>query len=124
MYLIAEISLIAEHGPKSCGTWAWLLHGMWDFPGPGIEPVPLALAGRFLTTGPPGKPTSCSYGILANATLRFQVLCKILEREIKWAIPIREPTPTRQVDLPVSNFHRNLTTKLHLLMPRMLSETG
>ena len=26
-----------------------------DFPGPGIEPVSCALAGGFLTTGPPGK---------------------------------------------------------------------
>ena len=25
----------------------WLLRGMWDFPGPGIEPVPHALAGGF-----------------------------------------------------------------------------
>ena len=28
---------------------------MWDLPGPGLEPVSLALAGRFLTTEPPGK---------------------------------------------------------------------
>ena len=27
---------------------------MWDLPGPGIEPLPPALAGGFLTTGPPG----------------------------------------------------------------------
>ena len=27
-----------------------------DLPGPGLEPVSLALAGRFLTTAPPGKP--------------------------------------------------------------------
>ena len=27
---------------------------MWDLPGPGIEHVSLALAGGFLTTGPPG----------------------------------------------------------------------
>ena len=26
--------------------------GMWDLPGPGIEPVSPALAGRLLTTGP------------------------------------------------------------------------
>ena len=31
---------------------------MWDLPGPGIEPVILALQGGFLTTGPPGKPSS------------------------------------------------------------------
>ena len=29
---------------------------MWDLPGPGIEPVSLALAGRFLTTAPQGGP--------------------------------------------------------------------
>ena len=28
---------------------------MWDLPGPGIESVSPALAGGFLTTGPPGK---------------------------------------------------------------------
>ena len=28
---------------------------MWDLPRPGIEPVSLALAGRLLTTAPPGK---------------------------------------------------------------------
>ena len=31
---------------------------MWDLPGPGLEPVPSALAGGFLTTAPPGKPGS------------------------------------------------------------------
>ena len=33
---------------------------MWDLPGPGLEPVSPALAGGFLTTVPPGKP-SCIY---------------------------------------------------------------
>ena len=41
---------------SSCGTRAQLLRGMWDLPGPGLEPVSPALAGRFLTTAPPGKP--------------------------------------------------------------------
>ena len=36
-------------------VWASLLHGMWDPPGPGIEPMFPALASGFLTTGPPGK---------------------------------------------------------------------
>ena len=30
---------------------------MWDLPGPGLEPVSPALAGEFLTTVPPGKPS-------------------------------------------------------------------
>ena len=40
----------------SCGVRAQLLHGMWDLPGPGLEPVSPALAGGFLTTAPLGKP--------------------------------------------------------------------
>ena len=45
-----------EHRLSSCGAWAQLLRGMWDLPGPGLEPVSPALAGGFLTTEPPGKP--------------------------------------------------------------------
>ena len=41
---------------NSCGTWAQLVRGMWDLPGPGLQPVSPALAGRFLTIAPPGKP--------------------------------------------------------------------
>ena len=42
-----------------CGARASLLHGMWDLPGPGLEPVCPALAGGFLTTVPPGKSLTC-----------------------------------------------------------------
>ena len=45
-----------EHGHSSCGKQASLSHGIWDLPGPGIEPLCPALAGGFFTTGPPGKP--------------------------------------------------------------------
>ena len=53
--------LVAEHRLQmrrlsSCGSWAQLLRGMWDLPRPGLEPVSPALAGRFSTTAPPGKP--------------------------------------------------------------------
>ena len=37
-----------------------LLHSMWDLPRSEIEPLSPALAGQFLTTGPPEK----SYGIV------------------------------------------------------------
>ena len=33
---------------------------MWDLPRPGLEPVSPALAGRFLTTEPTGKPNTTS----------------------------------------------------------------
>ena len=32
---------------------------MWDLPRPGLEPVSPALAGRFSTAAPPGKPYPC-----------------------------------------------------------------
>ena len=61
--LTVAASLVAEHRLQTrrlsnCGSWAQLLRGMWDPPRPGLEPVPPALAGRFSTTAPPGKPLS------------------------------------------------------------------
>ena len=44
-----------EHWLSSCGAQASLLRGMWDLPGPGLEPMSPALAGGFLTAAPPGK---------------------------------------------------------------------
>ena len=41
---------------NSCGAWGQLLHVLWDLPGPGIKSVSPALAGRFFTSEPPGKP--------------------------------------------------------------------
>ena len=59
--LTIAASLVAEHGLQmhrlsSCGSRAQSLWGMWDLPRPGLEPVFPALAGRFSTTAPPGKP--------------------------------------------------------------------
>ena len=47
---------LQTHRLSSCGLRAQLLHGMWDPPRPGFEPVSPALAGRLSTTAPPGKP--------------------------------------------------------------------
>ena len=54
-------SLVAEHRLQTrrlsnCGSRAQLLRRMWDLPRPGLEPASPALAGRFSTTAPPGKP--------------------------------------------------------------------
>ena len=59
--LIIAASLVAEHRLQmcrlsNCGSRAQLLRGIWDPPGPGLEPVSPALAGRLSTTAPPGKP--------------------------------------------------------------------
>ena len=59
--LAIAASLVAEHRLQSrrlsnCGSRAQLLRGMWDLPRPGLKPVSRALASRFSTTVPPGKP--------------------------------------------------------------------
>ena len=59
--LTIAASLVAEHRLQThrlsnCGSRAQLLHGMWDPPRPGLEPVSSALAGTLSTTAPPGKP--------------------------------------------------------------------
>ena len=53
-------SVVVARGLSSCGARAYLLRGMWDLPGPGLEPLSPPLAGRFLTTAPPAKSlTQC-----------------------------------------------------------------
>ena len=59
--LIIAASLVAEHRLQTCrlsnrGSRTQLLRSMWDPPRPELEPVCPALAGRFSTTVPPGKP--------------------------------------------------------------------
>ena len=64
--LTIAASLVAEHRLEthrlsSCGSRAQFLRGMWDLPRPWLEPVSPALAGRFSTTAPPGKPQPCTF---------------------------------------------------------------
>ena len=79
--LTIAASLVAEHGLQTrrlsnCGAWAQLLHGMWDPPRPGLEPVSPALAGRFLTTAPPGKPKILNFHTTLKTPFYKQVcLC-------------------------------------------------
>ena len=59
--LTIAASLAAEHRLQmrrlsNCGSRAQLLRSMWDPPRPGLKPASPALAGRFPTTAPPGKP--------------------------------------------------------------------
>ena len=77
--LIVVASLVAEHGFSICGARALLPCSMWDLLGPGIEPVSSALAGRFLTTGPPAKSLA-----LILSTVIFTAL--ILETRLQPAL--------------------------------------
>ena len=59
--------------------WAQLLHSRWDLPRPGIEPMSPALAGRFLTAGPPGK----SWSLLLIFGSFYKLLCHIVQKKKK-----------------------------------------
>ena len=70
--LTIAASPVAEHRLQTrrlstCGSRAQLLRGMWDLPRPGLESVSPALAGRFSTTAPPGKPHWCVFKALSVA---------------------------------------------------------
>ena len=75
--LCSSFSHRRARSPECTGSVAWraslvLLHDTWNLPRTGMEPMSPALAGRFLTTGPPGKsetylncasmPTSVMWG--------------------------------------------------------------
>ena len=88
--LTIAASLVVEHRLQTRrlsnrGSRAQLLRGMWDLPRPGLEPVSLALAGRFSTTAPPGKPSSWHFLIRLPVscllTLR-SYLCSYLQNSL------------------------------------------
>ena len=61
--LVAAASLVpggagtlGRSGITGCGAQAQLSRSVWALPRSGTEPVSPAVAGRFLTTEPPGKP--------------------------------------------------------------------
>ena len=65
-FLFRWLPLLQSTGSRhavfsSCGTQAQMLRGMWDLPGPGLEPLSPALAGGFPTTVPPGKSMRLTY---------------------------------------------------------------
>ena len=78
--LTITASLVAEHRLQTrrlsnCGSRAQLLRGMWDPPGPGLEPVSPALAGRLSTTVPPGKPSWVIFEIMIVHLFQGQIVC-------------------------------------------------
>ena len=82
--LTAVASLVMEYGLSKCGIWAQLPCSMWNLSGPGIEPLTPALAGGFLTTGPPGKCCiiltniqSCCYSSHLSLLTSFSLQCPI-----------------------------------------------
>ena len=72
----AWASVVPVCGLSSCGTWAYLLRGMWNRPWPGIELVSPALAGAFFTTGPPRKCwyVSVDFPLTKHSQLRTLII--------------------------------------------------
>ena len=78
-FLVAECRLQTRR-LSNCGSRAQLLRSMWDLPRPGLEPVSPALAGRFSTTAPPGKPV--------NSFLNISMISMELSTIIYYSFPV------------------------------------
>ena len=92
------------------GYWSWLPFPFpGDLPDPGIEPKPLALAGRFLTAEPPGKPKS-----LLSWSLHFSS-CLL---RLHWEYPTKLANFTKGPNLCV---HIIGTKNLHYTLPLKVS---
>ena len=86
---------------------------MWDLPRPGLEPVSPALAGRFLTTAPPGKPHSFILCFLsgtvyldhAGATLFPQSQLTSFTKDLMENVYGKEKHSTTDFALNVSQLH-------------------
>ena len=83
-----------ERSLSSCGPRAQLLRSMWTLPRSGLEPVSPALAGRFLTTAPPGKSQNNGFNGLNERTF-FSVLPHflLLLKEDGWPGPLMAGFP-------------------------------
>ena len=69
---------------------------MWDLPGPGLELMCPALAGRFLTTAPPGKP---ALGNLDEMD-KFQERCK-LPKQTQEETNLNRPITSKEIELVI-----------------------
>ena len=78
---------------SSRGAPALLLRGLWDLPGPGVEPASPALVGGLFTTEPPGKPNGLTPDPHAGGTI--MTLAFTDEKTNAW----RPPSPTWAVPL-------------------------
>ena len=57
-----------------------MLQGMWDLPGPGMEPVSPALGGGFFTTEPPGKPRKGLVLYIGNGSIRIELQLGLIKK--------------------------------------------
>ena len=115
--LTITASRVAEHRLQTrrlsnCGSRAQLLRSMWDLPRPGLEPVSPALAGRFSTTAPPGKPFTDLFDHRLGPLLPVLLSILLFLEQYVW------PVSCVIIFLPSSCSSRGvLLTHFHLLAP-------
>ena len=138
--LTIAASLVAEHRLQTrrlgnCGSRAQLLRGMWDPPRPGLEPVSPALAGRFSTTAPPGKPCCCILSPLAMNALQTAFLSNsllwVVLSTLPWGSKEQERYSDRLEHKPLTFFQSECLSvtllpflKIVLLLPPIRNYTG
>ena len=109
-------SLVAEHRLQmcrlsSCGSRTQLLRGMWDLPRPGLEPVSPALAGRFSTIAPPGKPWT-HFKLCSFFFLEWSFFSCLLSGKLLWNY-LYSFTPFLGVTIPGQPFRTFLTLRIN-----------
>ena len=119
--LTIAASLVAEQRLQtlrlsSCRSRAQLLRGMWDLPRPGLEPVSPALAGRFSTTAPPGKPHE-SFDSCYFTSVMLEAACgKEKSQEVLSCVPSWEQF--RECSRKIGKGDSiKLNTPLHICLP-------
>ena len=61
--------------------------GLWDLPGPGLEPVSLALQGAFSSTGSPGEPSKgFDRGWRPVVISTLIMSSHLIKREVQWTL--------------------------------------
>ena len=66
--------IVPEHRLLGAQALALLLRGLWNLPGPGIEPMSPALEGGFLSTVPPGKSHVGALYLVSRAVTNYHKL--------------------------------------------------
>ena len=104
---------------SSCGVQAYLCYDMWNLPRPGIQPVSLALQGRSLTYGPPGKPWTQDLNI-GLYILLLQLKISLFESQFR-ILELKDPLI---LDSAIKTLGLCLPRKIQMLKLKvLLSET-
>ena len=80
-------------------VWALSCQEAWGFPGPGMQPMSLALAGEFLTNGSPGKSSSILFCALVGLTTKREK-----PGDVKFFLP-KMNCPLVQLKFQMSNLY-------------------